>query len=322
MLWARPRTWLMGNGAMTMKISMLLSMLLLITVALTVGTAAAAEPVMLELWPQGTPEPPPAEIGPEKEIIRNPSDGVVRLTNVTKPMITVYRPEKPNGAAVIVCPGGGHSILAWDLEGTEVAEWLTSVGVTGVVLKYRVPGRPKDRRWLAAVQDAQRAIRVVRSRAAEWRLDPERLGICGFSAGGEVAARSALADEPLYEPVDAADERSCRPDFAVLIYPAFLVENHGAAHRLRPDLAITKAAPEMFLVHAADDRITPQSSLLLATALDLAGVPAELHLYPTGGHGYGLRHTAEPVTRWNERAAAWLAERGWLRSRTPPAPQP
>jgi acetyl esterase/lipase len=292
------------------------------------GAAAPPTPLVIDLWP-GQPPGEAVTLEPEADRTK-PQDPLVagrrvaRIGNVSTPQLHVYRPaaEADTGAAVIICPGGAHAILAWDLEGTEVAEWLTSVGVTGIVLKYRVPGRPKDRRWLAAVQDAQRAVRVVRSRAAEWRLDPERLGICGFSAGGEVAARTALADAAFYEPVDAVDDRSCRPDFALLVYPAFLVDKNAGAPRLKPDLVVTKDAPEMFFVHAANDGVTPQSSLLLAAALHQAGVPAELHLYPTGGHGYGLRHTAEPVTRWNERAAAWLAERGWLKSRPAPAQKP
>lgn len=292
------------------------------------GAAAPPTPLVIDLWP-GQPPGEAVTLEPEADRTK-PQDPLVagrrvaRIGNVSTPQLHVYRPaaEADTGAAVIICPGGAHAILAWDLEGTEVAEWLTSVGVTGIVLKYRVPGRPKDRRWLAAVQDAQRAVRVVRSRAAEWRLDPERLGICGFSAGGEVAARTALAEAACYEPVDAVDDRSCRPDFALLVYPAFLVDKNAGAPRLKPDLVVTKDAPEMFFVHAANDGVTPQSSLLLAAALHQAGVPAELHLYPTGGHGYGLRHTAEPVTRWNERAAAWLAERGWLKSRPAPAQKP
>jgi len=295
------------------------------------GTAACGAPpaaVVIDLWP-GQPPGEAVTLEPEADRTK-PKDPLVaggrvaRIGNVSTPQLHIHRPAAgaDTGAAVIICPGGAHAILAWDLEGTEVAEWLASVGVTGIVLKYRVPGRPKDRRWLAAVQDAQRAIRVVRGRAAEWGLDPERLGICGFSAGGEVAARTALADAAFYDPVDAADDRSCRPDFALLVYPAYLVDKNAGAARLKPDVVVTKDAPEMFFVHAADDGVTPQSSLLLAAALHQAGVPAELHLYPTGGHGYGLRHTAEPVTRWNERAAAWLAERGWLKSRTPPAQKP
>ena len=154
----------------------------------------------------------------------------------------------------------------------------------------------------------------------------EELHPCDLQAvmkrGCAPGVTNASAHAAFYDPVDAADDRSCRPDFALLVYPAYLVDKNAGAARLKPDVVVTKDAPEMFFVHAADDGVTPQSSLLLAAALHQAGVPAELHLYPTGGHGYGLRHTAEPVTRWNERAAAWLAERGWLKSRTPPAQKP
>jgi acetyl esterase/lipase len=279
-------------------------------------SARAAEPITLNLWPSRPPGKS-VELPPESDLSK-PNEGLVagkpliRLGNVTTPQLVVYRPEPAvdTGSAVVICPGGGHHILAWDLEGTEVAEWLNTLGVTGIVLKYRVPARNPDKRWEAAVQDAQRAISVVRSRAAEWKLDPQRIGILGFSAGGETAARCAVHEERTYEKVDSADEQSTRPDFALLIYPAYLCEKGD--DRLREDLPVTKSAPPAFLVHTFDDPVTPQSSLLLASRLKQLGVSAELHMYATGGHGYGLRKSEKPVSEWTLPAQAWLRGRGLL----------
>lgn len=280
------------------------------------ATCTADEPTTVNLWP-GKPPGDAAVLPPEGDLTK-PNDrgvagkGVVRLGNVSTPQLVVYRPDPKvdTGAAVVICPGGGHHILAWDLEGTEVAEWLNTLGVTGIVLKYRVPARNPSKKWEAAVQDAQRAVSVSRSRASEWKLDPKRIGILGFSAGGETAARCAIHEERTYEKVDAADELSTRPDFALLIYPAYLCEKGD--ERLRDDLPVTKAVPPTFFVHAFDDPVTPQSSLLLASRLKQLGVSAELHMYATGGHGYGLRKTEQPVSGWTTPAEAWLRGRGLL----------
>lgn len=284
------------------------------------GPASAAEPLVLNVWPdaapgESTPLPPEADqTMPEDRLIAGRR--IIKLGNVSTPQIAVYRPDsgRSNGAAVVICPGGGHRILAYDLEGTEVAEWLNSLGVTGIVLKYRVPSRdPEGQRWLAAVQDAQRAMSLVRSHAEEWGLDPERIGICGFSAGGEVAALTSLLGERRYETVDDVDAHPSRPNFALLVYPGGLVEKD--APRLRDYVQATHETPPMFLVHAWDDRVTVQNSLLLASALKEAGVGAEVHLYATGGHGYGLRETSQAVTRWPVRATAWMQEQGFLKPR-------
>lgn len=309
-----------GQRAVTNIVPVLIATVLLAT-GLFCGTARA-EPTVVDLWP-GSPPGDTTTLPPEADTTK-PTDRpvagkrVMRIGNVSTPQLHVFRPapEKDTGAAVVICPGGGHHILAWDLEGTEVAEWLNGLGVTGIVLKYRVPARDKDRRWFAAVQDTQRAISVVRARAAEWKIDPHRLGVCGFSAGGETAGRTALAQKRFYDRVDAADEQACRPDFAMLVYPAYFVEKDDKGKdlpRLRGDLTVNKDAPPMFLVHAFNDPVTPQSSLLLASALKEAGVPAEVHIFPTGGHGYGLRPTEEAVSRWNIRAGEWLKESGWLK---------
>lgn len=280
--------------------------------------AAAAEPEVLRLWPGKAPGET-KELPPEKNVTKPGEKGlgggppIIRLTNVSTPTIAVYRPAeaKDTGAAIIICPGGGHRILAYNHEGTEVAEWLNTLGVTGIVLKYRVPARDPNQRWKAAVQDAQRAVSLVRGRASAWGIDPRRIGILGFSAGGETAARAALfVDDRQYEPVDAIDEISSRPDFAVLVYPAYLVDKK--TNQLRDDVRVTKDAPPMFLAHAFNDPVTVKSSLLLALALKEAGVPAELHIYAAGGHGFGMRDIGHPCATWPARCAEWLEDQGWL----------
>ena len=282
--------------------------------------ALAEKPATTILWP-GTPPGDTKELPPEADTTGE--DGrqvagrrVIRLGNVSTPTMTVYRPaaEIDTGAAVIVCPGGGHSILAYDLEGTEVAEWLTSIGVTGVVLKYRVPFRDPEKRWGAAVQDAQRAMSLLRSNAEEWGIDPKRIGICGFSAGGEAAALTTVfGDDRTYAAIDKTDTVSCRPDFAILVYPAWLVENDEP--KLREYIKVTANTPPMFFAHAFDDRITPLSSIVLFTELKKAGVASDLHVYSQGGHGYGLRKTELPVTRWPEQCEQWLRVSGILGSK-------
>jgi acetyl esterase/lipase len=284
----------------------------------------AAEPETIKLWPGKAPGEV-KELPPEKDISK-PGAGlvagksVIRLGNVSTPILAIYRPakDKDTGAAVVICPGGGHTILAYDLEGTEVAEWLNKIGVTAIVLKYRVPARDPMKRWGAAVQDAQRAVSLVRSKATDWGIDAKRIGILGFSAGGEVAGLTAILTEPQYEPIDVIDKVSSRPDFAVLIYPAYFVDQAG---KLRDHFRVTKATPPMFVAHAFDDGVSPLNSLLLATELKKVGVPAELHMYATGGHGFGLRPQADrPCTQWPTACAVWLQTMGFTRTNTKPTP--
>jgi acetyl esterase/lipase len=182
--------------------------------------------------------------------------------------------------------------------------------VTAAVLKYRVPTSKSDPKWLPPVQDAQRAISLVRAHADEWQLDPNRIGLLGFSAGGCTAAMTSVSSDRQYEAADAADKTSWRPDFLVLVYPAYLVDDSG---KLRSEVTVSKQTPPTFLAHAYDDPVTPKSSVEFFLALKNAGVPAELHVYDTGGHGYGLRKTDQPVTTWNERCAEWLTSRGLLK---------
>ncbi len=281
--------------------------------------AAAPDPILL--WPQGAPGEK-GNLGEEKDLTK-PGDGlvagqsVIRLGNVSQPTLTVYRPPPATdtGAAVIVCPGGAYHILAMDLEGTEVVQWLNSIGVTGVLLKYRVPARPGRPRYEAPLQDAQRALGLVRQRAAQWGLDPKRVGVMGFSAGAHLAAALSNNFEPrVYEPVDAADQTSCRPDFVMLVYPAYLtVEKEG--DKLAPELNVTAQTPPTFLVQAEDDPVRVENSLFYYLALKRAKIAAELHVYPAGGHGYGLRPSAQTVTTWPARAEQWLRTLGVLERR-------
>ena len=268
-------------------------------------------PPVVRLWPGKAPGEK-GDIGPEKiEPPKEEPKPIVRITNVTEPTITVFKPsaEKDTGAAVLICPGGGYSILAFNHEGEDVARWLNSHGVTGVLLKYRVPRRAGLPKHLAPLQDAQRAMSLVRARADQWKIDPKRIGILGFSAGGHLAAAASCNfDQRQYEPIDEIDRQSCRPDFAVLVYPAYLVEKDSLA----PEIRVTKENPPTLFIHAADDRISPENSIAMFRALRQQGVPAELHVYGSGGHGFGMHENGQPVNRWPDRAADWMKQHGWL----------
>ena len=298
---------------MQLHFNLLIRQLLLVLLASAAVSGFASEPTIISVWP-ATP-PNETESLPPEDDTPQPNDRMVagrnvrRIHNVSVPQLAVYRPktELNTGAAVIICPGGGHRILAYDLEGIEVAQWLNSFGITGIVLKYRVPFRDETNKSLAAVQDAQRAMSLIRSRSAEFGIDPNKLGIMGFSAGGEVAARTTLLHAKLhYDAVDAVDATSCKPDFGILIYPAYLVDKDKTS--LLPELQPTKETPPIFMVHAWDDGVTPLSSILLAAELKRAAVPCELHLFSKGGHGYGLRHVdGVPVTDWTTNCQAWLS---------------
>jgi acetyl esterase/lipase len=279
--------------------------------------ATAATPKEVPLWPGQVPGET-AALPPERDMT-TPTDRlvagkqIVRLGNVSVPTMTIYRPDpaKDTGAAVLVCPGGGYSILAIELEGTEVCEWLNSIGVTGVLLKYRVPRREGLPKHVPPLQDAQRAMGLIRQQAGELGIDPHRIGILGFSAGGHLAAVLGNNHEGRsYPAVDAADKLSCRPDFVALIYPGYLAnaeQDYRIAEEVRPH-----DMPPTFLVMAEDDPVHVENAALYYLELKRAQVPAEMHLYPTGGHGYGLRPTKDLVTTWPARAADWMKASGWL----------
>lgn len=265
----------------------------------------------LPLWPTGVPDAKPSP-GPEVDTTTAKDNLIagrplIRLGNVSSPTITLYSPKKNNtGAAIVVFPGGAYRILAIDLEGTEVCDWLNSAGITCVLLKYRVPDSGPYPKSPAALEDAQRAVGMVREHAAEWHIDPHRIGVLGFSAGGNLAvAISTHFEERLYKPVDAADQQSCRPDFAVVVYPAYLVlpDQNFAPD---PEIKVTANTPPTFLVQAEDDPVHVENALVYFQALKNAKVPAELHVYAQGGHGYGLRRTDLPVTTWPQTVEVWL----------------
>ena len=303
-----------AHGIASLAARMKTSAFVLLLAAVT--AIAAPEPILL--WPNGAP----GEKGdlPAEADTTKPTDGLVagqrvaRIGNVSIPTITIFSPplEKNTGAAVLVCPGGGYNILAWDLEGTEVCAWLNSIGVTGILLKYRVPKRPDAERSGPPLQDAQRAVGLVRSRAKEFGIDPKRLGVLGFSAGGHLAAMLSNHDDTrTYPKLDDADEPSCRPDFAVLIYAAYLTVKEDG-DKLAPEMRVSAQTPPTFLAQTEDDGVRVETSLFYYLALKNAKVPAELHIYPNGGHGYGLRPTKENVTTWPQRAADWMQALGVL----------
>jgi len=279
------------------------------------ATASAADANEIKLWPREVPGEanfkPPA---PDPKAKAPKNDGTLRLSLVTEPTLTLFRApaDKANGTAVLICPGGGYNILAFDKEGTEVAQWLNTLGVTAGVLKYRVPRRDKDTPHAAPLQDAQRGLRLLRQHAKEWGINPKAVGILGFSAGGATAGMTSIfLDQRQYAPLDDVDKVSSRPDFALLIYTAGFVDRGKT--ELRDDVKVTKDSPPMFFVHAFDDGVPVQNPLLFAAELKKAGVSAEVHVYSAGGHGYGLRKTELPVSTWPARAEEWLRHGGWLK---------
>jgi acetyl esterase/lipase len=235
---------------------------------------------------------------------------VLRILNVGEPTITYYPAPKEtaSGAAVVVCPGGGYNLLAYDLEGDEICEWLNELGITGVLLKYRVPRREGREKHEAPLQDVQRAIGYVRAHADSYAIDPKRIGVMGFSAGAHLSATvSNNFARRTYPPIDASDRVSCRPDFCLLVYPAYL---DADSFRIAPELKVSAQTPPTLLIQAEDDKSYINSSLFYFYALKEAGVPARMHLYSKGGHGYGLRDTGEAVNEWPHRAEDWFREIG------------
>jgi acetyl esterase/lipase len=261
------------------------------------------------LWPNGAPGAPlrspeiDTTTAKDNLIAGKP---LIRLGNVSTPTLTLYTARSHStGAAVVVFPGGGYRILAIDLEGTEVCDWLNSAGVTCILVKYRVPDSGPYPKSPAALQDAQRALGIVRSHAGEWHVDPRRIGVLGFSAGGHLAAALSTHFDRLYDRIDAADDLSCRPDFAVIVYPGYLAlaDKNFAAN---PDIPVTGQTPPSFIVQAEDDPVHVENAVVYFLALKNAKVAAELHIYAGGGHGYGLRRTALPVTTWPLAVETWL----------------
>ncbi|MBB3612297.1 alpha/beta hydrolase [Rhizobium sp. BK602] len=294
---------------------------------LAIGEYAQAKPMIwqppegveqIALWPGAVPSAQPAP-GPEDVSVSTgviAGKPVINVTNVTNPTISIYPPKgRDTGAAVVVIPGGGFQVLAIDLEGTEVCDWLTAKGITCVLLKYRVPSLPYN--WQCdcrphnlrisepSLEDLQRAMRLVRAHSGRWHIDPHKIGVLGFSAGGFLVAEiSTLFDRPLYTKVDNADDESARPDFAVAIYPGHLAAQDDT---FNPHIPVSNLTPPTFLVQAEDDDEDGiHQSLAYYTALSKAHVPTEMHLYAQGGHAFGLRRTKLPATDWPAQAEVWL----------------
>jgi acetyl esterase/lipase len=285
------------------------------------------------IWPKKAPDAR-SVAGPEVAITTTKKSLVagkpwVAVDRVTRPTMTVYPPKGANtGVAIIVLPGGGYSELAIDLEGTEVCDWLADNGITGVLLKYRVPGvegyagsgyrksgpYPKSP---IALEDAQRTVGLVRFHAAKWHIDPHKIGVLGFSAGGHlVAAISTHFNKRLYPLVDAADKTSCRPDFGVALYPGHLWNwNYRIRPKfeLNPAVPVTRRTPPTFILQAEDDPVdNVNNSLVYYVALKKAGVPVEMHLYAHGGHAFGLRPTKSAITKWPQLVKTWLGTIGMI----------
>ena len=290
---------------------------------LLAGATAAPEPEVVPLWPgaaagdAGIPrEEHFRELkvnGKDYEVGGKPTKW---KTDVSKPTLTIYRPEKSKetGVSMLIAPGGGYHNLGWDVEGEEVADWLASIGITGIILKYRCPRRPGDETGvppLGPLKDAQRAVSLVRSRAAEWGLDPKKIGMVGFSAGGHLSGATATNHETrAYEPVEDVDKVSCRLDFAVMLYSGYF--RHKDA--LSPTIKTPANIPPLFIAHATDDAISDSlHSITMYEAMKKAGAPVELHIYATGGHGWGVRKVGHPCETWTDSCVAWLKKGGFLK---------
>ncbi len=313
------------------------SALFALCVVFAVGSLSAQTPAwqpspghtQVPIWPGAAPDPQPvAEPENETKTVTDPlvaGRPWVAVGKVSRPTMTVYSPTGKNtGVAVVVFPGGGYSILAIDLEGTEVCDWLTSRGITCVLLKYRVPDSGPawhddcrcniHPRAPTALEDAQRTVGLVRFHAADWHIDPHKIGVLGFSAGGHLVANiSTHFAQRAYASVDAADTVSCRPDFAVAIYPGHMLENTTKEFELNPEIPVTARTPPTFLLQAEDDHVDGvKQSLVYYIALKNTGVPVEMHLYAQGGHAFGLRRTPLPITGWPQLVETWLGTIGMI----------
>jgi acetyl esterase/lipase len=302
------------------------------TLMIVSAISAHAEPWLppkeyeqIAIWPEGKMPDALSDSKPESVTTRTEfvaGKPWIEIDNVSKPTITIYSPKTKNtGAAVVVFPGGGFHGLAIDLEGTEICEWLASQGITGILLKYRVPNSGPN--WNkdcncevqpkipAALEDAQRTLGLVRRNAAKWHIDPNKIGVIGFSAGGYMVADiSTHFEKRAYSPIDAADKESCRPDFAIALYPGHM-RMKGKPFVLNPNIHFTKNTPPTFLLQAENDPVdTVEYSLVYYRGLKNAGVPVEMHLYAQGGHAFGLRETQFPITKWPQLVEAWLATIG------------
>ena len=279
----------------------------------------------IPIWPK---EPPDPQAVAAAETVEEATDPLVAgrpwlsVENVSRPTMTVYKPkEKNTGVAVVIFPGGGYEVLAIDLQGTEIADWLNSQGITAVLLKYRVPTREKNAyaESRPALQDAQRAVGLVRFHAKEWNIDPHKIGVIGFSAGGHmVAAISTNFEKRLYPVVDDADKESCRPDFAIAQYPGHLCNKDDNNFKLNPNVPVSRDTPPTFLLQAENDPVDDvRNSLVYYIALKKAGASVEIHLFADGGHAFGIRRTSFPITDWPQLVEKWLNTIGMISDERP-----
>lgn len=313
-------------------VSILVALLPVRFLAQAEGWQPSPDHVQVSIWPgavpNAIPHPKPESVGPGEG-----REWWPRANDVSRPTMTVYAPRGRNtGVAVVVFPGGGYKFLAMDLEGTEICDWLTSRGITAILLKYRVPGsgpwwddenhRRAYPKVLTALQDAQRTLGLVRQHAEQWHIDSHKVGVIGFSAGGHlVAGVSTHFAQRTYPPVDAADKLSCRPDFAIALYPGHLWAHEDEDHTtrdetdlsLRPDINVSADTPPTFLLQAEDDHVDGvEQSLAYYVALQKAGVPTEMHLYAQGGHAFGLRPSKLPIAQWPRLVETWLETIGMV----------
>lgn len=297
---------------------------LVVLFATFASAAPAAEPLEVALWPGKAAD----DVGIAGEehffelIVRGKPHFIAGqptkwLTDVIRPTLTIYRPapEQNTGVSMLICPGGGYHKLGWDVEGEEVAKWLNSIGITGIILKYRCPRRPGDTPNVppdGPLKDAQRAVSLARSKASEWGLDPKKIGMVGFSAGGHlVGATATRFEQRTYSPIDAIDDVSCRPDFGVMVYSGYFKFNEQGD--LSPTVRTPGTAPPLLFIHATDDPISSvEHSVTFFLAMKRAGVRAEMHLYAQGGHGFGVRDVGLPCASWTDRCQQWLRQEGIL----------
>jgi len=282
-------------------------------VACAVWSVAACGDEPIAIWPDLAPGETTKLTGEKMPPREGEKPVITRVVNITSPTMTVHRPEKPNGTAAVILPGGGFTKVVPDLEGTEAAEWLNRHGVTAIVLSYRTTDTKLSPGWIKPLQDAERAVALVRSQADRWGIKKDRVGLVAFSAGGQVAARLLTNEaKKTYEPLDAVDAVPHRPDFAILIYPWSMYDpkTDGLIDGISPP----KTAPPTFIVHTDDDRSSSLGAVLFYAGLKKHAVPAEVHVYVNGGHGYGLRPVAgSQISTWPDHAAHWLESRGLLK---------
>lgn len=301
------------NERRTMKRARQLCLTVGLSLVLQGLTAVAGEPDrVIDVWPELAPGESTRNTGEPLPLRADEHPPATRIKNITRPQLEIFEPApgQQTGAAILILPGGGYNYVVTDKEGSEAAAWLNGLGITGCVLRYRTKDGTDRPLWQRPVQDAQRALSLLRATADSLQLNAARIGILGFSAGGQAASLAATRfDQREYGAIDDVDSESCRPDFALLIYPWQLVNESTGA--LKKEVTVTAATPPTFLVHAHDDNASSLSSVVFYTALKQHKVPGELHIYETGGHGYGLRPVKDSnIATWTDRAAAWLQRRG------------